>query len=252
MSSPFNLSLCFTIVLTRISSVFEELISRPAYVTCILHWNICSRKKCMLLVLPFSLLCLSGSNNCNVLLSGNKIVKNSYSSYLSVENCGSGRSWNNVIAVRIALGKKTIDEGNAKLMTLLGHQKTQNTVVARKRKNTTGINPKYLLTPRCRILLEKLTGLKLVKKFPTFYGTRRFITALTSVHHLSLSWASPIQSIYPHSTCWRHVLILSSHLRLGLPSSLFPSGFPIKNLYTPSLHPYAPRSQPISIGINPK
>ena len=29
-----------------------------------------------------------------------------------------------------------------------------------------------------------LTGLQLVKKFPTFYGTRRFITALTS--HLSI------------------------------------------------------------------
>ena len=45
----------------------------------------------------------------------------------------------------------------------------------------------YLLTPRCRVLLEKLTGLQLVKKFPTFHGTRRFITALTSVRHLSLS-----------------------------------------------------------------
>ena len=33
----------------------------------------------------------------------------------------------------------------------------------------------YLLTPRCRVLLEKLTGLQLVKKFPAFYGTRRFI-----------------------------------------------------------------------------
>ena len=31
MSSPLNLSLCFTIVLKRISSVFEELISRPAF-----------------------------------------------------------------------------------------------------------------------------------------------------------------------------------------------------------------------------
>ena len=45
----------------------------------------------------------------------------------------------------------------------------------------------YLLTPWCRVLLEKLTGLQLVKKFPAFYGTRRFITALTSVRHLSLS-----------------------------------------------------------------
>ena len=55
----------------------------------------------------------------------------------------------------------------------------------------------YLLTPRCRVLLWKLSGLQLVKKFPAFHGTRRFITALTSVLHLSLSWASPIQSIYP-------------------------------------------------------
>jgi len=55
-----------------------------------------------------------------------------------------------------------------------------------------------ILTPWCRVLLEKLTGLQLVKKFPAFHGARRFITALTSVHHLSLSWASPIQSIYPH------------------------------------------------------
>ena len=104
----------------------------------------------------------------------------------------------------------------------------------------------YLLTPWCRVLLEKLTGLQLVKKFPAFHGTRRFITALTSVRHLSLSWASPIQSRYPHSTSWRSILILSTHLRLGLPSGLLPSGFPTKTLYTPSPHPYAPYAQPIS------
>jgi len=54
----------------------------------------------------------------------------------------------------------------------------------------------YLLTPWCRVLLEKLIGLQLVKKFPAFHGTGRFITTLTSVRHLSLSWASPIQSTY--------------------------------------------------------
>ena len=96
-----------------------------------------------------------------------------------------------------------------------------------------------LLTPWYRVLLEKLTGLQLVKKFPAFHGTRRFITALTSVRHLSLSWASPIQSIYPHPTSWRSVLILSTHLRQGLPSGLLLSSFPSKTLYTPSPHPYA-------------
>ena len=41
----------------------------------------------------------------------------------------------------------------------------------------------------------------------------------------------------PHSTSWRSILILSSHLRLGLPSLLFPSGFATKTLYTPLLSP---------------
>ena len=107
-------------------------------------------------------------------------------------------------------------------------------------------NGTALLTPWCRVLLENLTGFQLVKKFPAFHGTRRFITALTSVHHLPLSWASPIQSIYTHPTSWRSVLILSAHLCLGLPSGLLPSGFPTKTLYTPSPHLYAPHAQPIS------
>ena len=95
----------------------------------------------------------------------------------------------------------------------------------------------HWLTPWCRVLLENLIGLQLVKKFPAFHGTRRFITALTSVRHLSLSWASPIQSIYPHPISWRSILILSTHLRLGLPSGLLPSGFPSKTLYTPFSSP---------------
>ena len=87
----------------------------------------------------------------------------------------------------------------------------------------------YLLTPWCRVLLEKLTGLQLVNKSPAFHRTRKFITALTSVRHLFLSWASPIQSIYPHPTSLRSILILFTHLRLGL----LPPGFATKTLYTP-------------------
>ena len=70
--------------------------------------------------------------------------------------------------------------------------------------------PYSMLPPCSRVLLEKLTGLQLVKKFSAFYRTWRFITAFTSSHHLSLSWASSIQYVPPHCTSWRSILILSS------------------------------------------
>ena len=70
----------------------------------------------------------------------------------------------------------------------------------------------YLLTPWSRVLLDNLTGLQLVKEFPTFYGTRMFITAFTSAHHLSLSWASSIQSISQSH-------FLEFHLNIILPST---------------------------------
>jgi hypothetical protein len=46
----------------------------------------------------------------------------------------------------------------------------------------------YLLTYSMgRVLLEKLTGMQLVKRFPAFYGTRTFITTFTSARQLSQS-----------------------------------------------------------------
>jgi len=95
----------------------------------------------------------------------------------------------------------------------------------------------YLFTPWIRVLSEKLIAFQLGKKFLAFYGTRRSITTFKCARYLSLSWASSIQSITPHPTSWRSVLILPSHLRLGLPSVLFPSGFPTKTLYTHLLSP---------------
>ena len=72
----------------------------------------------------------------------------------------------------------------------------------------------YLLTPCSTVLPKKLTVPQPVKKFRSFYGTRRFITLFTNSRHLSLSWASSIQSIPPHPTSRRSILILSSRLRL--------------------------------------
>jgi len=93
----------------------------------------------------------------------------------------------------------------------------------------------YLLNLWSTVLLEKLTGSQPVKRFPAFYGTRRFITAFASARHLSLSPARSIQSISPHPTSWKSILIFSSHLRLALQSGFFPSDFPTEILYRPLL-----------------
>ena len=66
-------------------------------------------------------------------------------------------------------------------------------------------------------------------------------------------YPEPTQStLYPpHPTSWRSILILSSHLRLGLPIGLFHTDFLTKPLYTTLLSPphtcYMPRKSRSSI-----
>jgi hypothetical protein len=60
----------------------------------------------------------------------------------------------------------------------------------------------------------------MLNSFPVFHGTRRFNTEFTRALHLFLSLARPIQSTSPHLTSPRSILILSTHLRLSLPSEL--------------------------------
>jgi hypothetical protein len=56
------------------------------------------------------------------------------------------------------------------------------------------------------MLTEKLT----FPHLPACYGTRKFITAFTTAHRLSLSWARSIQYKPSHRIFWRFIWILSS------------------------------------------
>ena len=96
----------------------------------------------------------------------------------------------------------------------------------------------YLLTPWSRVLLEKLTASAASQEIPRIFGTLKFITLLTSARHLSLSWANSIQSPQPPLTSWRSILILSSHLRLGLPIWYLTLRFPHQNPVYASPLPY--------------
>jgi hypothetical protein len=73
------------------------------------------------------------------------------------------------------------------LQFMVRHRKVIVTLPTLCIKTTSAICLTYLLTPWSRVLLEKLTGSQLVKKFRAFYGTQMFISVLTSARHLSLS-----------------------------------------------------------------
>jgi len=78
---------------------------------------------------------------------------------------------------------------------------------------------------------------KLVKKFPAFYGTRRFIIAFKIARHLSLSWGGAEYQVYatPSYFLKSHFYIIL--LRIGLPNCLFPSVLFTTSLYAPHIYP---------------
>ena len=106
--------------------------------------------------------------------------------------------------------------------------------------------PHYSLTHSLHAaVLEKLTGLQLVKKIPTFYGTRRFITVFASARHLYLSRASSIQSKPPYPTFWRSFPIISPFYAWVFQMVFFPQDSKPKPFSHPSSPPYVLYTLPI-------
>ena len=93
----------------------------------------------------------------------------------------------------------------------------------------------YLLTPWSRVLLEKLTGSQLIMKFPTFYGTRKFITAFTRPRHLNLSkyqWTFREDLLAPRPTPK-----LEDHSVSAVRDCLFNLFAATLHIWRPFLHP---------------
>jgi hypothetical protein len=89
----------------------------------------------------------------------------------------------------------------------------------------------YLLTHGAEPFLRSRQLCSPSRNPPAFYGTRRFITLFTRALYWSLSSSRMTQSLPSHPVSLRSILVLSSYLCFGLPSSLFPSGFPTNILY---------------------
>jgi hypothetical protein len=89
----------------------------------------------------------------------------------------------------------------------------------------------YFITIHTAVL-QKLPVPQLVKKFSASYGTRKFTTAFTNARQLFLSWVRSILPTPQNPISSISVLILSSHLSVGLRSDLFHSGFSTRSLQT--------------------
>jgi len=104
----------------------------------------------------------------------------------------------------------------------------------------------YLLTPWSRVLLENLTGLKLVKKFPHFMETE------VSLPHSRVPVACPfLRQLDPLHNPTSHFLKIHRNIilpfRPGSPKWSLSLRFLHQTQYTTLLSPYSLHHSPISL-----
>jgi hypothetical protein len=113
---------------------------------------------------------------------------------------------------------------------------TVNTLIITEKQITDW--SKYVI-PRCCVLFCTLIVAKLVRVFPTFYGTINVIS-LRSPNILKLihvlSQFNPVHT--PTSSFFRTYFIATLHVHRGLPNGLFRSGLRNKILYVFVFFPF--------------
>jgi hypothetical protein len=87
------------------------------------------------------------------------------------------------------------------------------------------------------------------QEIPRLLWNLKDVTVFIKDRERSLSWAKLMKSTPSHIMSFRYILIFSSHVRLGLPTGLYHSGFPTKMLYMFLNSPWVLHTPPIhSIG----
>jgi hypothetical protein len=107
-------------------------------------------------------------------------------------------------------------------------------------------NMKCQLTLLSSVPLGRPQVVQPLDNFPAFYGTLRYITGFTRALHFYLSRARPIQSPTLNPISKGSILMLSIHLRLGLPSVFFPLTFLLITYTHLSSPPFVPHVPPTS------
>jgi len=104
--------------------------------------------------------------------------------------------------------------------------------------------PANLVPLSCRALPKMLTVVHLIKKFPASYGASVFLILLSRARNFPLSLATIYQTV-PSLPVSLIPIVTISHLRLDLPSGLFPSDCP-PALSIPLSSPHSFSTSPLS------
>ena len=136
-------------------------------------------------------------------------------------------------------------------------RRAENFFALKIRRLRPGANPRTWVPKASTLPLDHRSHLLIylpthsMEQSPSWQANRSSVSLRNSLHfmepegslpHFKCPPPVPIPSQInpvnaPHLTSWRSSLILSSHLHLGLPSCLFPSGFPTKTMSTPLFSP---------------